>query len=62
MPLLCCFHLAVLGAIIGQQKGRNIEVFNSFELLFDIVDGNIIVDREYYNTKEEQCKIPINKS
>ncbi|XP_071798663.1 COP9 signalosome complex subunit 6-like [Asterias amurensis] len=46
----------VLGAIIGQQKGRNIEVFNSFELLFDIVDGNIIVDREYYNTKEEQFK------
>ncbi|XP_006819462.2 COP9 signalosome complex subunit 6-like, partial [Saccoglossus kowalevskii] len=48
--------LQVLGALIGNQKGRNIEVFNSFELLFDEIDGNKIIDREYYNTKEEQFK------
>lgn len=48
--------LQVLGAIIGIQKGRNIEVMNSFELVFNIVDGDIIIDREYYNTKEEQFK------
>ncbi|XP_072035041.1 COP9 signalosome complex subunit 6-like [Amphiura filiformis] len=46
----------VLGALIGKQKGRNIEVFNSFELLFDLVEGDIVVDKEYYNTKEEQFK------
>ncbi|XP_014671204.1 PREDICTED: COP9 signalosome complex subunit 6-like isoform X2 [Priapulus caudatus] len=32
------------------------EVFNSFELMFDIVEENIVIDREYYNTKEEQFK------
>ncbi len=48
--------LIVLGALIGKQKGRNIEVMNSFELLFDRVDTAIVVDREYYSTKEDQCK------
>ncbi|KAL4225248.1 COP9 signalosome complex subunit 6 [Mactra antiquata] len=46
----------VLGALIGKQTGRNIEVMNSFELLFDIVDGQIVIDMDYYNTKEEQFK------
>ena len=46
----------VLGALIGKQKGRNIEVMNSFELMFHKVEGDIVIDREYYNTKEEQCK------
>ncbi|XP_060588959.1 COP9 signalosome complex subunit 6-like [Ruditapes philippinarum] len=46
----------VIGALIGKQTGRNIEVMNSFELLFDIVDGQIVIDMDYYNTKEEQFK------
>ncbi|XP_045199908.2 COP9 signalosome complex subunit 6-like isoform X2 [Mercenaria mercenaria] len=46
----------VIGAVIGKQTGRNIEVMNSFELLFDIVDGQIVIDMDYYNTKEEQFK------
>jgi COP9 signalosome complex subunit 6 len=45
----------VLGALIGTQKGRNLEIFNSFELQFDVIDGNIVINRDYYNTKEEQC-------
>lgn len=48
--------MQVLGAVIGKQKGRNIEVMNSFELLFDRIDQDIIIDKEYYNTKEEQFK------
>merc|ERR1711862_846893 len=48
--------MQVLGALIGQQKGRNIEVMNSFELVFDNVDGNIVINMEYYQTKEEQFK------
>ena len=48
--------LSVLGALIGKQKGRNIEVMNSFELIIDTIDGDIIIDKEYYTTKEEQCK------
>jgi COP9 signalosome complex subunit 6 len=46
----------VLGAVIGKQKGRNIEVMNSFELLFDVIEGETIINMEYYNTKEEQCE------
>ncbi|XP_013148459.1 PREDICTED: COP9 signalosome complex subunit 6 [Papilio polytes] len=46
----------VVGALIGKQKGRNIEVMNSFELVFSAIDGDIVIDREYYNLKEEQFK------
>lgn len=46
----------VIGALIGKQKGRNLELMNSFELMFTRIDGDIIIDREYYNTKEEQFK------
>lgn len=45
--------------MIGKQKGRKIEVMNSFELLFDLIEGEIIVNMEYYNTKEEQCRLQI---
>lgn len=46
----------VLGALIGKQKGRNIEIMNSFELMFDEIEGDIIIDKVYYHTKEEQFK------
>ena len=47
--------ILVLGALIGKQKGRNIELMNSFELVFENVDGHIVIDKDYYNVKEEQC-------
>lgn len=47
---------AVIGALIGKQEGRNIEVMNSFELLSHTVEEKIIIDKEYYYTKEEQCE------
>lgn len=47
----------VIGALIGKQKGRNIEVMNSFELLFHpFDDGSIVIDKEYYLMKESQFK------
>ncbi|KAF7268401.1 COP9 signalosome subunit 6 [Rhynchophorus ferrugineus] len=46
----------VFGALIGKQKGRNIEVMNSFELVFSVIGEDIIIDRDYYNMKEEQFK------
>jgi len=46
----------VYGALIGKQKGRNMEVMNSFELLTIQTDDVVTIDREYYNTKEEQFK------
>lgn len=46
----------MIGALIGCQEGRNIEVMNSFELLSHSVEENVVIDKEYYYTKEEQCK------
>lgn len=46
----------MIGALIGKQEGRNIEVMNSFELLSHTVEEKIIIDKEYYYTKEEQCE------
>ncbi|XP_074917571.1 COP9 signalosome complex subunit 6-like, partial [Chelonoidis abingdonii] len=47
---------AVIGALIGRQEGRNIEVMNSFELLAHAVEETVLIDKEYYYTKEEQFK------
>lgn len=46
----------VVGALIGKQKGRNLEIMNSFELVFDRIEGDIVIDKVYYNTKEQQFK------
>lgn len=54
--LWCASLLSVIGALIGKQEGRNIEVMNSFELLSHTVEEKIIIDKEYYYTKEEQCE------
>lgn len=46
----------VYGALIGKQDGRKIEVYNSFELRHETIDGDEVINRDYYNTKEEQCE------
>lgn len=45
----------VIGALIGRQRGRNLEVMNSFELLVHRLDV-VSVDKDYYETKEGQFK------
>lgn len=50
---------SVIGALIGKQEGRNIEVMNSFELLSHTIDDRVHIDKEYYYTKEEQCKLVV---
>lgn len=51
-----CF-LAVYGALLGVQKGRSIEICNSFELLVNVTDGQAVLDKEYFTAKEEQCML-----
>ena len=46
----------VFGAIIGRQSGRNIEIMNSFELDFQRIDNQVVIDRDYYDLKESQFK------
>ncbi|KAG8201551.1 hypothetical protein JTE90_011226 [Oedothorax gibbosus] len=48
--------LQVIGALIGRQTGRNLEIMNSFELVFDKIEGDIVIDKDYYSTKEQQFK------
>eukprot|EP01012_Entosiphon_sulcatum_P000428 TRINITY_DN100687_c0_g1_i1.p1 TRINITY_DN100687_c0_g1~~TRINITY_DN100687_c0_g1_i1.p1 ORF type:complete len:295 (-),score=50.98 TRINITY_DN100687_c0_g1_i1:15-878(-) len=44
----------VIGAVLGSQTGRNVEIHTSFELLFDVIDGVPVIDTKYLNTKKEQ--------
>ena len=51
----------MIGALLGTQDGRTIEIFNSFELQFDLFDdGQLVINMEYYKTKEEQCEFDIS--
>jgi COP9 signalosome complex subunit 6 len=47
-----------IGALIGKQKDRTLEIMNSFELSYTVLEDNetMIIDRDYYNSKEEQFK------
>jgi COP9 signalosome complex subunit 6 len=43
----------VYGVLLGTQKGRNIEICNSFEL---VVSDDRELDKDYFTAKEEQFK------
>jgi len=47
-----------IGALIGKQKDRTLEIMNSFELSYTVLGDNatMVIDRDYYNSKEEQFK------
>ena len=50
------YFLLVFGALLGKQEGRNIELFNSFELQWDQIEHDAVINMDYYKAKEEQCK------
>ncbi|KAJ8477980.1 hypothetical protein OPV22_021707 [Ensete ventricosum] len=43
----------VFGCVIGVQRGRTVEIFNSFELLYDPVTNSL--DRSFLEKKQELC-------
>mmetsp|Transcript_1171 Transcript_1171/g.1338 ORF Transcript_1171/g.1338 Transcript_1171/m.1338 type:complete len:334 (+) Transcript_1171:23-1024(+) len=45
-----------VGALLGVQTGRKVEVKTCYELVCTLVDGKWIIDTEYLNTKTEQIK------
>jgi len=46
----------VIGALLGVQTGRSIEIINSFELVYTVdAHGRVQLDNEYFATKQEQC-------
>lgn len=57
--VLCLFAsiISVYGVLLGQQKGRSVEICNSYELLVEKTeDGRLVCDKEYFLAKEDQCK------
>eukprot|EP00029_Vermamoeba_vermiformis_P000889 TRINITY_DN11064_c0_g1_i1.p1 TRINITY_DN11064_c0_g1~~TRINITY_DN11064_c0_g1_i1.p1 ORF type:complete len:307 (-),score=117.14 TRINITY_DN11064_c0_g1_i1:104-1024(-) len=46
----------IFGALLGQQTGRIVHVYNSFELICTDVNGQLIIDTEYLKTKKEQFR------
>jgi len=45
----------VYGCVIGVQKGRTVEIFNSFELLYDPSTHSL--DRTFLEKKQELCLV-----
>ncbi|VDM15723.1 unnamed protein product [Hydatigera taeniaeformis] len=45
--------VVVYGALLGKHRGREIEIFNSYEIL---VSEDMTVDREYFAARESQFK------
>jgi COP9 signalosome complex subunit 6 len=50
----------VFGCVIGVQRGRTVEIFNSFELVLDPVSGTL--DRAFLEKKQELCKLALKSS
>lgn len=50
------FFLKVCGAILGKQSGRDVEIWNSFELKSSIVESHLVLDEEYFVQRNLLCK------
>lgn len=46
----------VFGCVIGVQRGRTVEIFNSFELLY--YPSSHSLDRSFLEKKQELCQLP----
>jgi len=46
----------IIGALFGIQTGRNLEINNSFELMYSEVEGAIVIDLTFLNSKIAQFK------
>ncbi|KAJ3268074.1 COP9 signalosome complex subunit 6 [Borealophlyctis nickersoniae] len=46
----------VLGALVGVQTGRELEIFDSYELPYTVIDGNCVIDKTYFLNKQEQFR------
>lgn len=49
-------NVRVIGALLGNQTGRDVEIFNSFELIYEYVDNKVTIDLTYLAAKQEQFK------
>jgi COP9 signalosome complex subunit 6 len=47
----------VVGALLGTQAGRDVEVMNSFEVVVNNEDGVLKLDHAYFVTRRDQCPL-----
>lgn len=53
MHVSCLSYLLVVGALLGTQNGREVEIVNTFELA--IVGDSELVDQEFLVSRRDQC-------
>jgi len=46
----------VIGALVGTQTGRVIEIYNSYELPYTVKDGQVQINLQFLQNKSEQFK------
>jgi len=46
----------IVGAIIGQQNGREVTMEHAFQCKLAEKDGRVVVDEEWFQDRLEQCK------
>lgn len=46
----------IIGALLGKQDRGNIEITSAFELNFNVIEGDYILDVDYWKEKESQFK------
>ena len=56
MNIYIVFFILVFGALLGTQEGRSMDILNSFELQYDIIENNVVINTDYYHAKAEQCR------
>jgi COP9 signalosome complex subunit 6 len=45
----------VIGALLGTQNGREVEIVNSFELILDEREEGEKIDHGVLNSRKDQC-------
>ncbi|KAJ3090754.1 hypothetical protein HK102_002802 [Quaeritorhiza haematococci] len=46
----------IFGVLLGVQTGREIEIFNSFEIPHIVIEGQVVIDKTYLISKSEQFR------
>lgn len=44
-----------IGALFGIQNGLDVSVFDSFEMRYDVVNGEVQLDKEFLTSRIQQC-------
>lgn len=47
--------LQVIGVLFGIQNGLNVDVYDSFEMKYDVSNGEIQIDKDFLTSRIQQC-------